>query len=51
MRPIAEPLELSRTDAVYARIAELAKTAGCRDWQCAAVIVDVDGNVIGEGTN
>lgn len=51
MRLISDSAELARTEGHYVRIAELAKTAGCQDWQCAAVIVAADGTVIGEGVN
>jgi deoxycytidylate deaminase len=51
MRIISDPKELAFVEKTYARIAELAKTAGCHDWQCAAVIVGADGKTAGEGVN
>lgn len=51
MRLITDPKELRFVESVYARIAKLAQTAGCQDWQCAAVIVSKNGETIGEGTN
>lgn len=51
MRIVTDPTEIASVDSSYARIAELAKTAGCQDWQCAAVIVSEDGTAVGEGVN
>lgn len=51
MRLVTDPEELASVEKTYLRIAELAKTAGCADWQCAAVIVGEDGKTVGEGVN
>ncbi len=51
MRLVTDLKELRFVESAYARIAELARTAGCQDWQCAAIIVSEDGDTIGEGVN
>lgn len=51
MRHVTDPAELASVNETYARIEALAKTAGCHDWQCAAVIVSKGGEIIGEGVN
>ncbi len=51
MRPIIDPKELAFVTKTYERIEVLVKTAGCRDWQCAAIVVAENGETIGEGVN